>query len=148
VPAASGAAPLAAASAPADAAPTGQARLILERVDTKSDCGGGFIGFDVLLETKTLDQPLHREHVFCPDGPHGPQPSLNMFGMCRAFPRCQIAPADAGGSVELSCGKEHVRLSSSGQRTTLSGSFGEREIAAALMTLAVQKRWRAALVDC
>jgi hypothetical protein len=122
--------------------------LILERVDTTSECGGGFVGFDVLLEVSNGDQPPRSEHVFCPEGPHGPQPSLNMFRMCRAFPRCQIGGSDAGGSVELSCGKERVSLSSSGQRTTLSGSFGEREVAAVPMTLAVEKRWRKALVDC
>jgi hypothetical protein len=138
-----------AVSAPvAPAQPSGQAHLILERVDTKSECGGGLVGYDVLLESKSGDEPLHREHVFCPEGPHGPTPSLNMFRMCRAFPRCQVVEADAGGGVELSCGKEHVRLASSGQGTTLNGSFGERQVAAFPMTLAIEKRWRTALVDC
>ena len=43
--------------------------------------------------------------------------SSSMFPGCAVLSRTgDIVSSDAGGDVELSCGKEHVSLSSSGQR--------------------------------
>ncbi len=124
----------------ASAAPkaSGTATLVVQRVDSQcmvepGETHSSFLGHDVLIETTGEDQKVSKAYAFCPskalDG--GKQkPTLDMFEMCRSFPKCRVVSDDSGATdkVVVECGKERLILESDGTKTILRGSFGEREV--------------------
>ncbi len=146
-----------------DAAPSGAATLVLQRVDTQCMMAPGevstaFLGHDLLLELTAEGGKPVRTHVFCPpltDGgaPGAQKPTLNVWQMCRSYPTCRVVNAgpDSGLAqrAEIACGTERLVLEVEAGRTMLKGSFGTREIAPFPMRIAPVRRMnRIAHVDC
>jgi hypothetical protein len=153
-PSASSASPSASAAAPPSASvtpasePSGEATLVIQRVE--SDCGTGptgrnLLGYDVLLSTHSDDEAKTppAKQLSCPPG------RRNMWEMCKRYARCTV-DVDAGNDrIVVTCDKETITLESAPAGTRVTAPGVSLEVAPGPMRLLPVKRTlRYALVDC